>query len=209
MNRIRFIQVTATCLSLGVLCAFTKPAACARTAPPVFPLVLLAPIEIEALPYENTPTRPDAKEFTSKLSGEATRIAARGLTRYRIAEKVETGVKVEKGVKSEASGTPSHPLGVRLNGSIQIPISLPDEVKGWNGYQHKGTLAVGKIALIGSDGKVIAQEQVEVPWKDGRWLTGGRNKRSAPLDDVLEDITRKSIDRAVERLSKRPELRQQ
>ena len=203
MNRIRFIQVTATCLSLGVLCVFTKPAAFAHTAPPLFPLVYLVPIEIEPLPYENTPARLDAKEFTLKLSSEATRIAVRGLTRYRIAEKVETLVK------SEANATLDHPLGIYLKGSVQIPISLPDEVKGWKGEQHKGVLAVGKVVLIGGDGKVIAQEQVEVPWKDGHWLTGGRNRRSAPLNGVLEDITRKSIDRAVERLSKRPELRQQ
>jgi hypothetical protein len=168
----------------------------AARKPPLFEKVVLVPIVVEAVPFEQTPPRPDEAEIVRKLADEATKQAERILARAHVAGEV---VRV-----ASTTATPSAPdettasVMPTVSGTLRLPVSLPPKVRGWNASQRKGRFATVSLTITDPrTGVVLAHSEGTCDWKDAFWTRGARSRRNAPLDDVLAHFARKTTERAV------------
>lgn len=138
-------------------------------------------IAIEAQPVEGAPTRADTATITERLSQLATAQVATSLGK-----------------------TPLAARGLRLIGTIRLPLSLPPRVVGLRAHDRKGIFVTAHFTLQGADGKSIAEQNVTLEWDDVRWTRGARPwKRNRALDEVLGDAAREAVNRGVWQLAKR------
>jgi hypothetical protein len=182
------IRVTAL-LGVAVLLMAAAPPMRGGAAinTPRFKKVVLAPIVVEALPFENTPPHANEAEVVRKLSEEATKQAEKILIQSHIAEEVV--------LIKPVGATTALPT---VSGTLRLPVSLPPEVRGWKASQRSGRFATVSLTITDPQtGGVLTRSEGTCNWKDALWTRGARIRRSAPLPEVLSHFARKTTERAV------------
>lgn len=90
-----------------------------------------------------------------------------------------------------------------ITGTVQIPVSLPPDVRGLRARNREGRLATATVRLLGPDGKTVRQAEASLAWWEVRWLEGpARYRRYRSSGEVLRDAVAKVVERAVEQLRK-------
>jgi len=178
----RFVAATA--------CGLLAPAGAGQSqagngrAP--LPTATVLPFTVSAEPQPGAAPRPDQDGLLRLLGREATLQAGRTLTEHGIAGQV-----------TQAPGPVGRAAPVVVTGSIRLPVSLPPGISAFDADKRRGTFATGTATFTRPDGTVIATETIRLGWGAVSWVYGGRPKRIAPLEAVLEDFSRKAADRAV------------
>lgn len=152
-----------------------------------FSTLAVAVLTIEPRPVDRSSGPALGDGFARFLAEGATTQAERSLVQSRIAASV---------VKE----TPGAQRLPRLVGAVRMPVSLPPGLHGLEAARHKGDLAVATVELLDAEGRVLATGTAAVEWNDVRWLRGARYRRSRPVNQVLGEAARKSVDLAIERL---------
>ena len=152
-----------------------------RAGSTVFPAPLkIAGFTIESQPLEGCAVPTGRETFVRHLASAATDQAARSL--------VQKGVAVSTGQ-------------LTVMGSVRMVVSLPPSVHGLAAARRKGSLATASVQLVDESGDVVATREASIAWSDVRWLAGApRSRHSRPIEEVLLDGVRLSVDRAVEDL---------
>lgn len=144
-----------------------------------------ASITIEAQPIEGAMARADEAVISKRLSEAANTQASKSLSKTPLADRSLT-----------------------LFGIIRLPLSLPPRIIGLHAHDRRGTFVSAQFTLRDADGKSLSEQSVTLRWKDVRWLTGSPKwRRNRALDEVLEDATRKVVDRAVKQAEKQLSMR--
>ncbi len=145
----------------------------------------IANFTIEPQPLAGSTER---ETFTALLASAATGQAARSLVRQGVAAAVEKA-RPEAALAGE----------ITVVGSVRMAVALPPNVRGLTAARRQGSLAVARVQLVDARGDVVAAGEASIAWNDVRWLSGARqHRRSRPVEEVLLDGARLSVDRAVE-----------
>jgi hypothetical protein len=138
-----------------------------------------ASITIEAQPIEGATARADTAAITKRLSEAANAQASKSLGKGPLGTR-----------------------GVALSGIIRLPLSLPPRVIGLRAHDRKGTFVSAQFTLRDAHGKSLSEQTVTLRWKDVNWLTGSPKwRRNRAVDEVLEDATRRAVNRALKQLA--------
>ena len=186
------VLAVLTCLTAG--CATAPPAS--RIALPLVERLQVQAIRIEPVSIEGAS---DAEQawLRDLVSNVATTAARRTAVEQALAiDLVET--------VDPRSGEATY----RLSGELRLPLALPEGTRGsWAAFRE-GELAHAHLELVGPDGRVVAQSDVELDWDDVRWTTGGPKLRRARRPEAaLVDAAEKAIAVAVRDVAWRMEER--
>lgn len=175
---VRLVILTALALPLNLSCRASAPH---RSHPSPSSQVTVLPFTIEPQALPGAPAGPK-ENLRLLLAGEASSSAGEALRKH----------------PAEAAGVTA------ITGTVQIPVSLPPEVRGLHAHRQKGRLAAATVRLLGPDGKTIREAEASLSWGEVRWLTGApRFRRNRPPEEVLRDAVGEVVERAVERLGKK------
>lgn len=158
--------------------------------------VAVVPFRIEPQPFVGAPVRPDAPQFLSHLSDEATNQAQHTLVERHIADAAERLISREL-ARSR----------IVVTGTVRMPISLPPNLIGWNGAHHHGTFATAIVTATDAAGTILSRQEVSVNWNDVWWFRGGKAAFVYPLDQVLSSLARKAVDHGVRHLDLRSQAK--
>jgi len=176
---VRLCILTALALPLNLGCQASAP----HGGSAVPTNIKVTPFLLEPQPLPDAPDNP-SETFQTLLLAEASLGAEEALAH---------------GGLGEITG------GATITGTVQIPVSLPPDVKGIRAHRQKGRLAAATVKLLGPDGKSIREAEASLSWHEVRWLVGAPHfRRYRSPEEVLRDAAHKVVARAVERLGAKP-----
>lgn len=172
----RFCVLTALVLPLSVGCRASAPRGASAS-----PTLRVVPFTVEPQALPGAPADPG------------------GVLQVLLAEEAASSAR-----EALARGGPGELAGVEsIAGTVQMPVSLPPEVRGLDARHREGHLATATVRLLGPDGKTVRQAEASLAWWEVRWLEGPpRYRRYRSSGEVLRDAVGKVVERAVERLRK-------
>jgi hypothetical protein len=155
--------------------------------------VRVVPFQIRERPIPGVTETSGAEALRNHLADEATARAIRTLRDHKKANVTEG--------PSEGETSPDAPL--TLSGTVSLPLFVPPRLRGFDAGLRRAPFATAAVTLTRPDGTTVGSEEATLRWKDVRWLRGARRKRNRPIEDILQDFTRKSVDHSVRRLERR------
>ena len=187
----------------GVLAALTCLTAGCATAPPAsrIAMPLVQRLQVQAIRIEPVSIEGASDAERAWLRDLVSNVATTAARRTAVEQALATDL-VETADASTAEAA------YRLSGELRLPLALPEGTRGsWAAFRE-GELARAHLELVGPDGQIVVQSDVELDWDDVRWTTGGRRLRRARRpESALVDAAEKAIADAVRDVAWRMEER--